>query len=71
MITGINVERLFGRKGLCAKDFDDNALGRGLDKIAQYGTSKLLSELSFELLSREGTISPCRRMVIPVTNGPT
>ena len=52
----LNVERLFGRKGLCAKDFDDNALGRGLDKIAQYGTSKLFSELSFELLSREGLL---------------
>src|SRR6056300_980304 len=33
----LNVERLFGCQGICAEDFDDNALGRGLDKIAQYG----------------------------------
>lgn len=52
----LDVERLFGAKGICAEDFDDNALGRGLDKIAEYGTSKLFSELSFELLSREGLL---------------
>ena len=52
----LDVERLFGAKGICAEDFDDNALGRGLDKIAEYGTSKLFSELAFELLSREGLL---------------
>lgn len=52
----LNVERLFGCKGIVAEDFDDNALGRGLDKIADYGTSKLFSELAFELLSREGLL---------------
>ena len=52
----LDVERLFGKKGICAEKFDDNALGDGLDKIAEYGTSKLFSELSFELLSREGLL---------------
>lgn len=52
----LNVQRLFGAQGICAEDFDDNALGRGLDKIAEYGTSKLFSELAFELLTREGLL---------------
>ncbi len=50
------VERLFHCQGLCADDFDDNALGRGLDKIAEYGTSKLFSDLAFRLLTREGLL---------------
>lgn len=58
----LNVERLFGITGLCADDFDDNTLGRGLDKIAKYGTSKLFSELSFELLSREGLLGKTLHM---------
>lgn len=52
----LNVERLFGCKGIVAEDFDDNALGRGLDKIADYGTSELFSELAFSLLNREGLL---------------
>ena len=58
----LNVDRLFGVTGLCAEDFDDNALGRGLDKIAEYGTSKLFSELSFALLNREGLLGKTLHM---------
>ena len=58
----LNVERLFGCKGLCAEDLDDNTLGRGLDRIAEYGTSKLFSELSFRLLNREGLLGKTLHM---------
>ena len=42
------VDRLLG-KGLCAADFNDDAQGRCLDAIYAYGTTKLISELSFEV----------------------
>jgi transposase len=42
------VDRLLG-KGLCAEDFNDDALGRALDKIHEYGETKLFSELAFEI----------------------
>lgn len=42
------VDRLLG-EGLCAEDFNDDALGRALDKIHAYGQTKLFSELAFEI----------------------
>jgi transposase len=42
------VDRLLG-EGLCAKDFNDDTLGRALDKIHEYGETKLFSELAFEI----------------------
>ena len=42
------VDRLLG-EGLCAEDFNDDALGRALDKIHEYGETKLFSELAFEI----------------------
>ena len=53
----VQVERLFGDDTLQAIDFDDNALGRGLGKIAESGASKMLSELAFNLLEREGLLN--------------
>lgn len=42
------VERLFS-SGVKASDFSDDALGRCLDEIYQYGGSKLFSEIAFEI----------------------
>jgi transposase len=59
------IERLFGRE-LKAEWFNDDALGRCLDEIAQYGTTKLFTELSFhighsrDLLGRSINITPVR-----------
>ena len=42
------VDRLFG-DGLIAEDFNDDALGRALDAIHEYGTNKLFSEVAFPI----------------------
>ena len=42
------VDRLIG-KGLEAKDFNDDVLGRCLDEIYKYGVTKLFSEVAFEV----------------------
>ncbi len=42
------VDRLLGEE-LCAEDFNDDALGRALDKIHAYGQTRLFSELAFEI----------------------
>lgn len=42
------VDRFF-REGVAAKDFNDDALGRCLDAIYKYGTTKFFSEMSFEI----------------------
>lgn len=42
------VERLLG-PGLKAEDFNDDALGRCLDAVYEYGVMKLFSELAFEI----------------------
>jgi len=42
------VDRLFGAD-LCAEDFNDDALGRGLDEIYDYGVTRLFSDVSFEI----------------------
>jgi transposase len=42
------VDRLFG-KDVIAKDFNDDALGRCLDAISDYGTTKFFTEISFEI----------------------
>jgi transposase len=42
------VERLLG-PGLSAADFNDDALGRCLDAISDYGVTPLFSEIAFEI----------------------
>lgn len=42
------VDRLFGQE-VCAEHFNDDALGRALDKIHEYGETKLFSELAFQI----------------------
>lgn len=42
------VDRLFDTD-LCAEDFNDDALGRGLDLIYAYGVTKLFSDIAFEI----------------------
>ena len=39
------VDRLLG-DGLIAEDFNDDALGRALDAIHEYGTNQLFSEIA-------------------------
>jgi transposase len=42
------IDRLLG-KNIKAEDFNDDALGRCLDKIYEYGVTKLFSEVAFEI----------------------
>jgi transposase len=42
------VEKLLG-EGLCAENFNDDALGRFLDTVHEYGESKLFSELALPI----------------------
>ena len=42
------VDRLSG-DGLIAEDFNDDALGRALDAIHEYGVNKLFSEVAFSI----------------------
>lgn len=49
------VSRLFG-KPMKAEWFNDDALGRCLDRISAYGTTKLFTELSFSIGIRKGLL---------------
>lgn len=49
------VSRLFGRK-MEAEWFHDDSLGRCLDAIASYGTTKLFTELSFQIGHDQGLL---------------
>lgn len=42
------VHRLFDDK-VCAADFNDDSLGRGLDEVFKFGVTKLFSELAFDI----------------------
>ncbi len=50
------VEKLIG-EGISAKDFNDDALGRCLDSIYAYGTTKMFSELALSIGLRHNVIS--------------
>lgn len=43
---------------VCAKDFNDHALGKALDEIADYGSSKLFGEVAFEIAMDQGLLGP-------------
>lgn len=49
------VERLFG-KALQPEWFNDDSLGRCLDAIAAYGTTKLFTEISFHIGKKKGLL---------------
>lgn len=51
------VERLFG-SGLKASDFNDDAMGRSLDEITEYGTTPFFTEISFEVGLAERLLGP-------------
>ena len=41
---------------VCAENLNDDCLGRCLDKIAEYGVTKLYSELAFEIAKEQGIL---------------
>ncbi|WP_159083991.1 IS1634 family transposase [Saccharobesus litoralis] len=43
--------------GLCADDMNEDALGRCLDKLNQHGTTRLFSQLAFEIIQEHGLLS--------------
>lgn len=49
------VERLIG-PGVRADDLNDEALGRGLDEIAQYGSTRLFAERAYEVGTEQGLL---------------
>ena len=49
------IERLLG-EGLKAEDFNDDALGRGLDALHEYGVTSLFSELAFSIGSEQNLL---------------
>lgn len=51
------VERLLG-KGLTASDFNDDATGRCLDSITDYGTTPFFTEIAFEVGMAENLLGP-------------
>lgn len=51
------MECLF-EEDVCAKDFNDHALGKALDEIADYGSSKLFGEVAFEIALEQGVLGP-------------
>jgi len=50
------VDRLLG-EGLSAEHFNDDVLGRALDGIYKYGTTKLFTEIAFDVGIKEGLLS--------------
>ena len=44
-------------KGFKPDDFNQHALGRALDKISEYGTTKLFSHIAFTALQKHGLLS--------------
>ena len=51
------IERLFGA-GLKASDFNDDAMGRSLDEITEYGTTPFFTEIAFEVGLAESLLGP-------------
>jgi transposase len=49
------VSRLLG-EGITAEHLNDDALGRALDKIYEYGTTKLYSEIGFEIAEEKNLL---------------
>lgn len=44
------LERLLGNKNIKTKHLNDDTLGKALDEIAEYGTTKLFGEVAFEIM---------------------
>lgn len=49
------VESLLG-KGVEADDFNDDTLGRGLDELHRYGTTKLFCRVAFDIIQAQGLL---------------
>ena len=50
--------RFLFEEEVVASDFNDQALGKGLDEIAAYGSSKLYAEVAFEIAMDQGLLGP-------------
>jgi transposase len=51
------IEFLFDEQ-VTASDFNDQTLGKGLDEISSYGSSKLYGEVAFEIAMEQGLLGP-------------
>lgn len=51
------IEFLF-EEAVTAEDLNDHALGKALDEIAAYGSSKLYGEIAFEIALEQGLLGP-------------
>jgi len=59
------VAQLLGSE-VTAENLNDDCLGRALDKIAEYGVTKLYSEIAFEIAREKGILGP--RMHLDTTS---
>ena len=48
------LDRLLGDKNIKPENLNDDALGKALDEIAEYGTTKLFAEIAFEIARDQG-----------------
>ena len=55
------IEHLLG-EGITADNLNDDALGRALDAIYDYGTTKLFSELAFEIANEHNLLGKTARL---------
>lgn len=49
------IEKLFGKK-IEADALNDHALGKALDEISEYGTTKMFGEIAFEIAMKHGLL---------------
>jgi transposase len=55
-LEGYPIQRLFGREDISASDFNDAALGRGLDEIADYGITRTFSTIAMSIGRENGLL---------------
>jgi hypothetical protein len=55
-LEGYPIQRLFGPEDISASDFNDAALGRGLDEIADYGITRTFSTIAMSIGRENGLL---------------
>lgn len=56
------VEILLDDENIAASDITDHALGKALDEIAEYGSSKLFGEIAFEIAIENNLLGPLNHL---------